>query len=59
MRKGKLLVLTVTVFLLAAVLGLGGCRRQETTTDQQALPLVGGGSSPLPTPGLSDSPITP
>jgi hypothetical protein len=59
MLKGKLLVLAVTVFLIAAVLGLGGCRRQESTTDQQALPLVGGGSSPLPTPGLTDSPISP
>jgi hypothetical protein len=59
MLKGKLSVLTVTIFLIATILGLGGCRREETTTDQQALPLVGGGNSPLPTPGLTDSPITP
>jgi hypothetical protein len=64
----RLQILSVTIVLVAAILGLGGCRRQETTTDTQALPLVGGensplptpgGSSPLPTPGVSDSPLTP
>ena len=57
MRKLQLLIVAVT--LTAAVLGLGGCRRQETTTDKQALPLVGGENSPLPTPGVADSPVTP
>ena len=57
MRKIRILIVAVT--LTAAVLGLGGCRRQETTTDEQALPLVGGENSPLPTPGVADSPVTP
>ena len=57
MRKIRTLIVAVT--LTAAVLGLGGCRRQETTTNKQALPLVGGEKSPLPTPGVADSPVTP
>ena len=57
MRKIRILIVAVT--LTAAVLGLGGCRRQETTTNKQALPLVGGENSPLPTPGVADSPVTP
>ena len=69
MRKLQLLIVAFT--LAAAVLGLGGCRRTETTTDKQALPLVGsevsplptpgvgGEVSPLPTPGAADSPVTP
>jgi hypothetical protein len=59
MLKNKLQTLIVTMMLVATVLGLGGCRRQETTTDKQALPLVGGENSPLPTPGVADSPVTP
>jgi hypothetical protein len=59
MRKSKLQILIVTIMLAAAVLGLGGCRRQETTTNKQALPLVGSENSPLPTPGVADSPATP
>jgi len=59
MFKSKLQILIVTIMLVATVLGLGGCRRQETTTDTQALPLVGGENSPLPTPGVADSPLTP
>jgi hypothetical protein len=56
----KIYILFITITLAAAVLGLGGCRRQETTTNKQALPLVGGSeNSPLPTPGVSDSPVTP
>ena len=57
MRKMQLLIVAIT--LVAAVLGLGGCRRQETTTDKVVLPLVGGENSPLPTPGGADSPVTP
>ena len=60
MRKLQILIVAFT--LAAAVLGLGGCRRTETTTDKQALPLVGGEASensPLPTPGVADSPVTP
>ena len=57
MRKIQILIVAFT--LAAAVLGLGGCRRQETTTDKQVLPLVGGENSPLPTPGVADSPVTP
>jgi hypothetical protein len=57
MKKLRLLIVAIT--LAAAVVGLGGCRRTETTTDKQALPLVGGENSPLPTPGAADSPVTP
>jgi hypothetical protein len=69
MRKIQLLFVAFT--LAVAVLGLGGCRRTETTTDKQMLPLVGGENSPLPTPGVggensplptpgvADSPVTP
>jgi hypothetical protein len=59
MFKGKLQVLIVTSMLVVTVLGLGGCRRQDTTTNKQALPLLGGENSPLPTPGVADSPVTP
>ncbi len=59
MLKSKLQILIVTIMLVATVLGLGGCRRQETTTNKQVLPLVGGENSPLPTPGVADSPVTP
>ena len=57
MRRIQILIVAFT--LAAAVLGLGGCRRTETTTDKQVLPLVGGENSPLPTPGVADSPVTP
>jgi len=57
MRRIQILIVAFT--LVAAVLGLGGCRRTETTTDKQVLPLVGGENSPLPTPGVADSPVTP
>ena len=59
MFKGKLQILIVTIMLVLTVLGLGGCRRQENTNNKQALPLVGGENSPLPTPGVADSPVTP
>jgi len=59
MFKRKLQILSVTILLVAAILGLGGCRRVDTMTDKQALPLVGGETSPLPTPGAADSPVTP
>jgi hypothetical protein len=57
MRKIQMLMIAIT--LAAAVLGLGGCRRTDTTSNKQVLPLVGGENSPLPTPGVSDSPVTP
>jgi hypothetical protein len=57
MRKLQLLIIAIT--LAAAVLGLGGCRRTDTNNNKQVLPLVGGENSPLPTPGVSDSPVTP
>jgi hypothetical protein len=56
-RRIQLLIIAIT--LAAAVLGLGGCRRTETTTDKQVLPMVKGENSPLPTPGVADSPVTP
>ena len=60
MFKGKLQILIVTIMLVLTVLGLGGCRRQDTTTtNKQSLPLVGSENSPLPTPGVADSPVTP
>jgi hypothetical protein len=57
MKKLQLLIIAIT--LAAAVLGLGGCRRTDTNNNKQVLPLVGGENSPLPTPGVSDSPVTP
>jgi len=59
MFKGKLQILIVTILLVLTVLGLGGCRRQDTTTNKQTFPLMGGENSPLPTPGVADSPVTP
>ncbi len=59
MLRGKLQILIVTIMLVVTVLGLGGCRRQDTTTNRQALPLLSGENSPLPTPGVADSPVTP
>ena len=59
MLKSKLQILIITIMLAATVLSLGGCRRLDTTTNKQPLPLVGGETSPLPTPGVSDSPVTP
>jgi hypothetical protein len=59
MFKRQLQVLSVTIVLVVAILGLGGCRRQETTTNKQMLPLSGSGTSPLPTPGVVDSPVAP
>jgi len=59
MFKRQLQILSVTIVLVVAILGLGGCRRQETTTNKQALSLLGGENSPLPTPGMADSPVTP
>jgi hypothetical protein len=59
MLKSKMQILIITLMLAVAVLGLGGCRRQDTTTNKQVLPLVGGENSPLPTPGAADSPVTP
>jgi hypothetical protein len=69
MFKSKLQILIITITLVVTVLGLGGCRRTETTTDKQVLPMVGGENSPLPTPmvgegsplptpGAADSPVT-
>ena len=55
MRKIQILIIAFT--LAAAVLGLGGCRRTDTN-NKQVLPLVGGENSPLPTPSVSDSPVT-
>ena len=55
MRRMQILVVVFT--LVAAVLGLGGCRRTDTN-NKQVLPLVGGENSPLPTPSVSDSPVT-
>jgi hypothetical protein len=54
----------ILILLLAAVLSLGGCKRQDTKTSsppdaKQFIPAVGGGTSPLPTPGVADSPVTP
>jgi hypothetical protein len=69
MRKLQILIVAIT--LAAAILGLGGCRRTENTTDKQVLPLAGDANSslptpdvrsensPLPTPGVADSPVTP
>jgi hypothetical protein len=54
----KLRILIITITLIVTALGLGGCRRQDTTTNKQVLPLVGGENSPLPTPGAADSPVT-
>jgi len=59
MLRSKLHILLVTVMLISLALGLGGCRRQETTTNKQSLPLMGSENSPLPTPGVADSPVTP
>ena len=59
MLKSKLQILIITIMLAATVLSLGGCRRLDTTTNKQTLPLVGGETSPLPTPGAADSPVTP
>ena len=59
MLRGKLQILIVTIMLVFTVLGLGGCRRQDTTTKIQTLPFVGGEHSPLPTPGVADSPVAP
>jgi hypothetical protein len=59
MLKSKLHILIVTLMLISLALGLGGCRREETKTNKQSLPLVGSENSPLPTPGVADSPVTP
>jgi hypothetical protein len=71
MRKSKLQILMITIMLVVTILGLGGCRRQDTTTNKQLMPLAGSGNSPLPTPGgggensplptpgVADSPVTP
>jgi hypothetical protein len=59
MLKRRLQIVIATVMLVVTVLSLGGCRRVDTMTDKQALPLVGGDTSPLPTPGAADSPVTP
>ena len=50
MRKLQILIVAFT--LAAAVLGLGGCRRTDTTTVKQGLPLVGIENSSIPTPGV-------
>jgi hypothetical protein len=59
MLNSRLRTLFITIMLVVTVLGLGGCRRQDTMTDKVVLPLVGGENSPLPTPGTADSPVTP
>jgi hypothetical protein len=49
------------LMLLAMALGLGGCRRIDTsgtgTTNTVTLPVVGSDASPLPTPGTGSSPL--
>lgn len=57
------------VISLVAVLGLSGCRRQETTPPptstpppaavEQSQPAVSTQVSPLPTPGADNSPVKP
>lgn len=64
MLKTKLQLFLVAVVLVAAGLGLTGCRRQETRATptppvKQLLPVGGGGNSPLPTPGPDTSPVKP
>lgn len=64
MLKTKLQHSLLAVILIAASLGLAGCRRQEITATptpaaRQLLPVVGGDSSPLPTPGADNSPVKP
>jgi hypothetical protein len=49
--------------LVTMALGLGGCRRTETsetgTSKKVTLPVVGSDASPLPTPGTESSPLQP
>jgi hypothetical protein len=59
MLSSRLRTLFIAIMLVVTVLGLGGCRRQDTLTNKQVLPLVGGENSPMPTPGIADSPVTP
>jgi uncharacterized lipoprotein YajG len=62
MLRAKLQLFLVAATLIAASLSLAGCRRQETTATptpaaKLLLPAVGGGHSPLPTPGADNSPV--
>ncbi|PKO23022.1 MAG: hypothetical protein CVU38_06225 [Chloroflexi bacterium HGW-Chloroflexi-1] len=69
MSNAKLRNFVIVLALAAMTLGLGGCRKKETTAiptpagqnapSQQSLPLVGGENSPLPTPNTATSPVTP
>jgi uncharacterized lipoprotein YajG len=72
MPGSKRTMIWIMALLIAASIGLTGCRRQDKTTTptptspaapalQQSLPTVGSGSgvSPLPTPGVGNSPVSP
>ena len=65
MPRVRLQMLLAALLLGAALLGLSGCQRRDTAatptpaTHQQFVPAVGGGTSPLPTPGAADSPVKP
>lgn len=65
----KLRISLVLTVLAASALGLGGCRRQDSTPPstppaqtapgKQILPKVETGTSPLPAPGTGASPLKP
>jgi len=69
MLNARLRSFIIVLALIAMALGLGGCRKQETTAtptpaaqsapSQQSLPLVGSENSPLPTPNTATSPVNP
>lgn len=64
--RRAMLILSVVVLLILS-LSLAGCRQDDATVTpearprvQQMIPLAGGGSdSPLPTPGIEQSPLKP
>lgn len=65
-NRGVLLL--IVALLLGSSLSLAGCRQDDATATpepkpkvQQMIPLAGSGaeSSPLPTPGLGQSPLKP
>lgn len=62
--KKRTIVLLLALLITASV-GLAGCRRQEViptvtpAVERQLLPAVNTGSSPLPTPGIDNSPVQP